>query len=163
MLGICRGVQMLASALGGSVYQDLGVQYTDSPLIKHSQDLAREYASHTAFISKNSMLGHIFDDAGLNENRKGEWLLPVNSFHHQAVRECGSRFRVSAHSSDGVIEAIESTEYKSIIGVQWHPECFIMAGDKSHMPIFRWLVDESQNFAQAKRIHSRILTLDSHL
>lgn len=162
MLGICRGVQMLASALGGSVYQDLGVQYTESPLIKHSQDLAREYASHTAFITKNSMLGRIFDDEGLAENRKGEWLLPVNSFHHQAVRECGGRFRVSARSSDGVIEAIESTEYKSIIGVQWHPECFIMAGDKSHMPIFRWLVGESQNFAQAKHVHSRILTLDSH-
>ena len=122
MLGICRGIQMLAAALGGSIYQDLGVQYKDAPLIKHSQDLVREQASHTAFIDKDSMLGNLFKNAGLSENDKAEWMLPVNSFHHQAVRESGMRLRVSARSSDGVIEAVESSEHKSILGVQWHPE-----------------------------------------
>ena len=162
MLGICRGIQMLASVLGGSVYQDLGVQYSDAPLIKHSQDLKREHASHTAFICKNSLLGKIFSTSKLQENKKGEWLLPVNSFHHQAVRQCGNKFCVSAHSSDGVIEAIESAEHKSILGVQWHPECFILNNDRSQMPIFYWLVEEAQNFAEANLIHSRILSLDSH-
>ena len=162
MLGICRGIQMLAAALGGSIYQDLGVQYKDAPLIKHSQDLVREQASHTAFIDKDSMLGNLFKNAGLAENDKAEWMLPVNSFHHQAVRESGMRLRVSARSSDGVIEAVESSEHKSILGVQWHPECFVLAGDKSQMPIFNWLVGEAVNFASAKRVHARIISLDSH-
>ena len=162
ILGICRGIQMLASALGGTIYQDLGVQYQDAPLIKHSQDLVREQASHTVSIDKESMLGGIFRHSGLVENKKGEWTLPVNSFHHQAVRSTGNIFRVSARSSDGVMEAMESTEHKSILGVQWHPECFILADDRSQMPIFNWLVSEAANFAQAKRVHSRVLSLDSH-
>ena len=162
ILGICRGIQMLAAALGGSVYQDLGVQYQDAPLIKHSQDLVREQASHTVFIEKESMLGGIFMNSGLTRKENAGWMLPVNSFHHQAVRCTGNLFRVSARSSDGVIEAMESTEHKSIIGVQWHPECFILAGDRSQMPIFNWLVSEAANFAQAKKVHGRILSLDSH-
>ena len=162
MLGICRGIQMLAAALGGNIYQDLGVQYKDAPLIKHSQDLIREQASHTAFIDKSSTLGNLFKNAGLPDNDKAEWMLPVNSFHHQAVREPGARLRVSARSSDGVIEAVESNEHKSILGVQWHPECFILTGDKSQMPIFNWLVGEASSFAEAKKVHSRILSLDSH-
>ena len=162
ILGICRGIQMLAAALGGSIYQDLGVQYKYAPLIKHSQDLVREQASHTVYIEQDSMLGRIFTQSGLGTGEKGEYVLPVNSFHHQAVRCPGELFKVSAHSSDGVIEAMESNEHKSILGVQWHPECFILAGDRSQMPIFKWLVDESSNFAQAKKVHGRILSLDSH-
>ena len=162
ILGICRGIQMLAAALGGSIYQDLGVQYKYAPLIKHSQDLVREQASHTVYIEQDSMLGRIFTQSGLGTGEKGEYVLPVNSFHHQAVRCPGELFKVSARSSDGVIEAMESNEHKSILGVQWHPECFILAGDRSHMPIFKWLVDESSNFAQAKKVHGRILSLDSH-
>lgn len=162
MLGICRGIQMLAAALGGSIYQDLGVQYKEAPLIKHSQDLVREQASHTAFIDKDSLIGGLFRGSGLALSEKGELKLPVNSFHHQAVRCPGKLFKVSARSSDGVIEAVESSEHKSILGVQWHPECFILAGDKSQMPIFQWLVNESCNYAQAKKVHGRILSLDSH-
>lgn len=162
ILGICRGIQMLAAALGGSIYQDLGVQYKYAPLIKHSQDLVREQASHTVYIEQDSMLGRIFTQSGLGTGEKGEYVLPVNSFHHQAVRCPGELFKVSARSSDGVIEAMESNEHKSILGVQWHPECFILAGDRSQMPIFKWLVDESSNFAQAKKVHGRILSLDSH-
>lgn len=162
MLGICRGIQMLAAALGGSVYQDLGVQYKDAPLIKHSQDLAREQASHMVYICKDSVFGKIFKNEGLQESDKGEIMLPVNSFHHQAISVAGDKLCVVARSSDGVIEAVESSEYKSIIGVQWHPECFLSGGNKSHMPIFNWLVNESDNYAEAKRIHSRILSIDSH-
>lgn len=162
VLGICRGIQMLAAALGGNIYQDLGVQYTDAPLIKHSQDLARECASHTVFIDKDCKLADIFRRSGLKENADGRYMLPVNSFHHQAVRCPGNALKVCARSSDGVIEAVESAEHKSILGVQWHPECFILAGDKSQMPVFLWLVEEATNFALAKKIHSRILSLDSH-
>ncbi len=152
ILGICRGIQMMAAALGGSVYQDLKSQYTANPLIKHSQDLAREYASHTVRIEQDSLLYRIM----------GSDKLAVNSFHHQAVRNPGACFRVSAYAPDGVIEAIESTEHKSLLGVQWHPECFALRADYSMMPLFEWLIGEAESFARARGIHQRILTLDSH-
>ncbi len=162
VLGICRGIQMLAVALGGSIYQDLGVQYVDAPLIKHSQDLVREQASHTVCMEKGSLLEDIFSASPLPENDEGQRLLQVNSFHHQAVRTTGPALRVSARSTDGVIEAVESTEHKSILGVQWHPECFISAGDRRMMPIFEWLVGEAENYARAKAVHRDVLSLDSH-
>ncbi len=152
MLGICRGIQMIVAALDGTLYQDLGREYHDGDLLKHDQDLPREYASHTVNVEEDSLLHRIM---GSNQ-------FPVNSFHHQAVREAGPHLRVSAKSSDGVIEAVESTEYKSLLGVQWHPECFILRGDTSMMPIFQWLTGEAASFARAKKLHQQILTLDSH-
>ena len=154
-LGICRGIQTLVAALGGTVYQDLNTQYSEAPLVKHDQDLDRAYASHTVKVEAGSTLSRLFPDAV----EKG---LPVNSFHHQAVRTPGSLLRVSAKATDGVIEAVESNEFKSIIGVQWHPECFITRGCRCMMPLFDWLISEASSFAEAKRIHSRIITLDSH-
>ena len=155
ILGICRGIQTLVAALGGTVYQDLNTQYSEAPLVKHDQDLDRAYASHTVKVEAGSTLSRLFPDAV----EKG---LPVNSFHHQAVRTPGQLLRVSAKATDGVIEAVESNEFKSIIGVQWHPECFITRGCRCMMPLFDWLISEASSFAEAKRIHSRIITLDSH-
>lgn len=162
VLGICRGIQMLAAALGGSIYQDLGVQYTGAPLVKHSQDLVREQASHTVHIEHGTLLEDIFRKSGLPVDTEGRSLLQVNSFHHQAVRTTGPCLRVSARSADGVTEAVESTGHKSILGVQWHPECFAMAGDMRMMPLFGWLVDEAGNYARAKTVHHDVLSLDSH-
>ena len=70
--------------------------------------------------------------------------LKVNSFHHQAVKAPGSKFRVVATATDGIIEAIESTEFKSILGVQWHPECL-----ETGLPLFQWLVGEASAYRQA--------------
>lgn len=155
MLGICRGIQVLTAALGGTLYQDLNTQYADSPLVKHDQDLDRAYASHTVKAEPGTLLARLFPEA----TEKG---LPVNSFHHQAVHTPGPLLRVSAKAADGVIEAVESNEFKSIIGVQWHPECFVTRGECCMMPLFNWLITEASSFAEAKRIHSRIITLDSH-
>ena len=155
MLGICRGIQTLVAALGGTIYQDLNTQYSEAPLVKHDQDLDRAYASHTVKVEAESTLASLFPEAV----EKG---LPVNSFHHQAVRTPGPLLRVSAKATDGVIEAVESNEFKSIIGIQWHPECFITRGERYMMPLFNWLITEASSFAEAKRIHSRIITLDSH-
>ena len=155
MLGICRGIQTLVAALGGTLYQDLNTQYSETPLVKHDQDLDRAYASHTVKLEAESTLARLFPEA----IEKG---LPVNSFHHQAVRTPGPVLEVIAKATDGVIEAVESNEFKSILGVQWHPECFITRGDRCMIPIFSWLVAEATSFAEAKRIHRRIITLDSH-
>ncbi|MBR6169151.1 MAG: gamma-glutamyl-gamma-aminobutyrate hydrolase family protein [Bacteroidaceae bacterium] len=155
ILGICRGIQVLVAALGGTLYQDLNTQYSEAPLIKHDQDLDRAYASHSVKLEAKSTLAQLFPEVA----EKG---LPVNSFHHQAVRTPGPLLRISARATDGVIEAVESNEFKSIIGVQWHPECFITRGDRCMMPLFDWLVSEASSFAEAKHIHRRIITLDSH-
>ena len=112
-------------------------------------------ALHTVRLEDGSTLSRLFPEA----KKKG---LPVNSFHHQAVQTPGPLLHITAKATDGVIEAVESNEFKSIIGVQWHPECFITRGERCMMPLFDWLVSEASSFAEAKRIHSRIITLDSH-
>lgn len=150
MLGICRGMQVMAAALGGRVYQDTATQRpTDAPLLlKHSQQAPRDEATHHVYIEEGSTLHRLFGTR-----------LAVNSFHHQAVAEVGAGLRVVARSADGEIEAFESTEGRSIMGVQWHPECMPQA---SMHPLFAHLVDEARAFQRARAFHDRYLSLDSH-
>ena len=143
ILGICRGIQALAVALGGKVAQDISIQAN----VKHSQDADRAEQTHSIKIAEDSILYSLY----------GEEKIYVNSFHHQAVKDTGEKFRVVAKSSDGIVEAMESSEYKSIIGVQWHPECL-----EDGMPLFRWLVEEAKAFRRANELHDRVLTLDTH-
>ena len=171
ILGICRGIQTLVTALGGKVTQDIETAMREAaaeeptdkkqskrsaseaeparPIrIKHSQDGDRNLPTHSVNVEKDSMLYRLY---------KSEKLY-VNSFHHQAVAETGKRFKVTAKSPDGVIEAVESSEFKPILGVQWHPECMETEG----LRLFEWLVAQANNFHLAKRLHDRILTLDTH-
>ena len=152
MLGICRGIQVMAAALDGKVFQDIYVQGKGAK-IKHSQDMPRHNVSHTVSIEEGSMLQSIFGN---------KQTLSVNSFHHQAVSDPGPHLKVSALSPDGIIEAVESSEHKALLGIQWHPECFILNHDESMMSVFRWLVSEARTFAQAKHIHDTSIILDSH-
>lgn len=142
ILGICRGIQTLAVALDGKVRQHVTSE------IKHSQDAPREELTHSVTIGDGTTLRGIFGGAGR---------MFVNSIHHQAVAAPGRRFRVSARAADGVIEAIESNEYKPVIGVQWHPE-WLPEG----APLFKWLIGEARKFRETKQLHSRVLTLDTH-
>lgn len=144
MLGICRGIQTLAMALGGKVFQDISDRATE----KHSQDADRSEPTHTVTVEKDSILYHLYSQQST---------LYVNSFHHQAVSDTGAKFRVTARSADGIIEAMESTEYKPVMGVQWHPECL-----ENGTPLFQWLVEEAQAYREAHQLHDRILTLDTH-
>ena len=141
ILGICRGVQTMAIALGGNLVQDL-----KTPL-KHSQDAPRSEATHSVTITEGSTLYGLYGQETF-----------VNSFHHQAVKDCGSHLHVVATAPDGVIEAVESTEQKALMGVQWHPEWM---GDKG-LKLFEWLTQRSREFKAAKALHREILTLDSH-
>lgn len=143
MLGICRGIQTLATAFGGKVAQDI----SDVATIKHSQDADRSEPTHSVIIDEDSSLFDIYKSTKVM----------VNSFHHQAVAEVGDKFRVIAKSPDGIIEAMESSEFKSILGVQWHPECL-----EEGLPLFQWLVNEAKSFREAHTTHDRVLTLDTH-
>lgn len=155
ILGICRGMQLLVQVLGGRLYQDLPTEYpAPMELLKHSQQAARYVDTHSICTADDSLLQTLFGDT-----------LVVNSFHHQAAADVGDKLRVTATAIDGVIEAVESTEHKSIVGVQWHPECAVLRpyGDTTTMlPLFAWLRDEAMNYAQARALHATILTLDSH-
>ena len=143
ILGICRGIQTLAMALGGKVLQDIGQSG-----IKHSQDADRSEPTHSITVEQGSTLFNIY---------KQEEKLYVNSFHHQAVGDAGPLLRISATAPDGTIEAIESNEYKSILGVQWHPECLAEG-----LPLFQWLVLQATDYRNACNMHNRVLTLDTH-
>lgn len=146
MLGICRGIQTLAMSLGGHVEQDIKPSPT---LIKHSQTSHQSTQTHSVNIKPGTMLSDIFD---------GEDTIYVNSFHHQAVDNPGNHMRTAATAPDGTIEAIESSEQKPVIGVQWHPEWLAEDG----LPLFRWLVNEAAIHHQMRLFHSRNITLDSH-
>ncbi len=143
ILGICRGIQTLAMALGGKVLQDIGQSG-----IKHSQDADRSEPTHSVTVEQGSTLFNIY---------KQEEKLYVNSFHHQAVGDAGPLLRISATAPDGTIEALESNEYKSILGVQWHPECLAEG-----LPLFQWLGQQATEYRDACNMHKRVLTLDTH-
>ncbi len=111
ILGICRGVQLLNVAAGGSLYQDMSSQI-DGELCQHSQKAPRWYPIHGVQIKIDTLLEQIL----------GPGEIRVNSFHHQAIKELAPGFRIAAKCSDGIIEAVESASHRFAVGVQWHPE-----------------------------------------
>ena len=157
VLGICRGMQVINTVFGGSLYQDINVQYADKQPMCHSQNEERSVTTQTASVVTDSLLYSI-----VNCNT-----LPINSIHHQAVKRTADGFRAVAFADDGICEAIESLYYP-ILGVQWHPEHLSGADavgehfDNPHRKIFGWLVDEAKIFSRAKRIHRSSYVIDSH-
>lgn len=152
ILGICRGIQTLAAALGGKVHQDIYASMGQG-LLNHDQTEERGVATHAVQLSQGSRLATIFDTT----------TLAVNTFHHQAVSQVPPGFAASAHSDDGVIEGMEAIDGRSIIGVQWHPESFILHNaNRCMMPIFEWLVNEAALYHATTTLHADMLSVDSH-
>jgi putative glutamine amidotransferase len=110
VFAICRGLQLLNAAAGGTLYQDIERQYPDC--LQHRQLAPRSHLSHQVAIEAGSLLAKA---AGAGQAR-------VNSFHHQAVKQTAPGFRVNAVASDGMVEGIESLSHRFVLGVQWHPE-----------------------------------------
>jgi putative glutamine amidotransferase len=128
VLAICRGQQVLNVALGGTLVQDIPTQFPQATQ-HYPKDVPRWHMAHDALVLPGTRLRAIL----------GTDALPVNSFHHQAVRELGRDLRLAARGQDGVVEAIESTRHRFVIGVQWHPEA-MWNRDPDHQELFRALV-----------------------
>ncbi len=110
VLGVCRGIQVLNVALGGRLYQDIPSQVPDS--LCHSPKTDKAVNTHTVRIASGSRLRRIV----------GKPEIWVNGKHHQAVKDPAPGLVVTARARDGVIEALEHTGKRYVIGVQWHPE-----------------------------------------
>jgi putative glutamine amidotransferase len=119
ILAICRGIQALNVAMGGTLYQDLGAQvpgglaHTPTPLWEGDGRLTP--CGHEVTVEGGSLLAAILDRRRLS----------VNSYHHQAVREPGAGVRIVARASDGVVEAIELPARRFVLGLQWHLELML--------------------------------------
>lgn len=130
VLGICGGMQLIAVASGGTLYQDLP---EDLGISGHRREGPGEDLRHSVEAVPGSLLAELI----------GTELLEVNSTHHQAVRKLGEGVRVSARSSDGVVEAIELPDLPFAVGVQWHPER-LFKRDSRHLSLWRALVERAQ-------------------
>lgn len=130
ILGICRGMQILNCVMGGSLYQDIALQY--KPDLKHPcYDTPRDCV-HIVDIAENTRLRSIMNLEAV----------PVNSRHHQAVKKLGRNLKVSATAPDGAVEAMEFIDDYPMLCVQWHPESL----EDRFLPqrtIFNWLVKEA--------------------
>ncbi len=115
VLGICRGIQVLAVAAGGSLWQDIPTQLPEN--VGHNQTVGRAEPFHQVTVAGDSQLAQILrGGSGDDELRIG-----VNSFHHQATK-CYGDLQLVASSDDGIIEGLAASGARFIIGVQWHPE-----------------------------------------
>ena len=132
LLGICRGQQMLNTALGGTLYTDIASQFNTR--IVHAQPDSKlpGYLAHEVEVLPGTGLAGIL---GTDEIR-------VNSRHHQAIRDLAPGLRVTAHAKDGLIEGVELTGKKFCMSVQWHPEALLdMEG---HFRIFSAFITAAQ-------------------
>lgn len=132
ILAICRGMQILNIALGGTIFQDISMRWPAS--LNHMQlSSDRSDPCHEIAVQKDSILSKFFSEHEM-----------VNSFHHQCIRVLGKELKISAVASDGIIEAIESDNLPFVVGVQWHPECMTETSD-SMRELFFTFVEKSKN------------------
>ena len=126
VLGICRGIQLINIAMGGTVYQDLESQWDKGRLIKHRQGAPGWYGIHEVTFKEGSKIYSIM----------GMRSLRTNSFHHQAICRSAQGFQITGWSPDGVVEAIESVKHRFAVGVQWHPERMWEKDERMLRPFF---------------------------
>jgi putative glutamine amidotransferase len=114
VLGICRGMQVLNVALGGTLFQDLPSQMDHLVLLGHRQETPKWEPTHEVGVDRGSQVAEIM---GTEE-------LKVNSYHHQAIKDLAHGLVAVAHAPDGVVEAVEwgDLSQRWLVGVQWHAE-----------------------------------------
>ena len=130
IFGICRGIQIMNVAMGGTLYQDLESQYPELK-IQHPQATLGQFATHHVELTAGSKLAKLY----------GQSTIKVNSRHHQAVKAVGKGLKVTAVAPDGVIEGMESTDTDLFLGVQWHPENMWQQEDPQQLVVFQDFLD----------------------
>jgi putative glutamine amidotransferase len=139
VLGVCRGLQIINLAAGGTLVQDLATGRAGS--IKHDyfpyrDGHSRDYLAHTVRVVEGTRLHRIV----------GETQLPVNSMHHQGIDRLGQALVVSAVAPDGVVEGLEGTSDAFLLGVQWHPEV-LTDSDPRMRQLFEEFIDAAREHA----------------
>jgi putative glutamine amidotransferase len=119
VFGICRGMQILNVALGGTLYQDLPSQW-ERDVLKHRQDTPKWQPTHEVRVTDGSYMADVM----------GREMVKVNSYHHQGVKDLAQGLVATGYSSDGVVEAVEAENLSErwLLGVQWHAEAMRGAG-----------------------------------
>ena len=135
LFGLCRGLQVINVALGGSLWQDIETQVDGA--IRHdcypTLGYARDFFAHDATLAAGSRLHAAFEAPSIR----------VNSMHHQAIKDLAPSLHASARAPDGLIEGVESGDDHFLVGVQWHPEMFEPSDPRTRQ-LFRSFVDAAR-------------------
>jgi putative glutamine amidotransferase len=131
LFAICRGIQVLNVALGGTLVQDIPTEVTNA--LPHDVREPRVAIAHDVWVTAGTLLERLMRDRIESGDE-----LHVNSRHHQAVKQLGAGLVVTGTAPDGVIEAVEEPARRFCVGVQWHPENFYRTGEFS--PLFEGFV-----------------------
>jgi putative glutamine amidotransferase len=138
LLGLCRGLQVLNVACGGTLFQDIEAQLPGA--LKHDYfpnlGFERDHLAHDVELSAGSRLRDVMERDRIT----------VNSMHHQGIKTIGAGLRASAVAPDGIIEAIELDDDGFVLGVQWHPEVLELT-DPHTRQLFRAFVDAASHFS----------------
>lgn len=129
IFGICKGMQAINVAFGGTLCQDIGSQMKHC--LQHMQKAPRYDPTHKISVEKASFLESVLGNEAM-----------VNSFHHQSIKAVAPGFYTTASADDGVIEGIERTEGSFICGVQWHPEMMAKHENKVMIQLFQAFADK---------------------
>ena len=138
ILGVCRGIQIINVACGGSLHQHLaddrpeGIKHDYFPTATH---YTRDYLAHPVRVETDSRLGQLL----------GEPRIEVNSMHHQGIKRLATGLRPSAFAPDGLVEGVEGVNGQYLIGVQWHPE-ELAAGHANMRRLFADFVEAARAF-----------------
>ena len=130
IMAICRGVQVLNVAVGGTLWQDIALQLPDAAKHDYHPDFPEDYLAHPIKPLPGSRLAEIIGDEDIL----------VNSLHHQAIDQLGQGLRPVAYSPDGIIEAVEGVGAGWTVGVQWHPE-WLVENDPRMAALFKTFGD----------------------
>ncbi len=137
LLAICRGLQVVNVAAGGTLTQDIPAQLNQA--LGHQVDSPASAIAHEVWVTPGTALAQV-----MQEELAGSEVLQVNSRHHQAIGKAAEGFTISATAPDGIVEAIERPSARFCIAVQWHPENFWRTGE------FRSLFEEFVKAAESQ-------------
>jgi len=134
IFGVCRGIQVLAVAMGATLFQDIESQL-GLPAAQHKQGEPYDDPVHTVR----------FKEGGLFERVTKTQLMPTNSMHHQSIKEAGDRLRIEGITMDGIIEAVCSKDNEAVFGVQFHPEFLAHYSDFAAR-LFTYFVEKAAEY-----------------